>query len=350
MSSDGRAFIVFEGSPGRLLGEVIHGALDQSLVLQLLLGVLDGLMAMHKQGVLYLSLSPNRIVLREPPAGVLLLDGDHSCVRGRRRPIVLRDESAMITDRTDPELFLAPELESADNPGDEHADVFALGALAYLLYANTPPFAGSTYGDLRAAKRQRFAKIETLVPKLAPAVAELLNRMVNPDPTQRPRLAEVREIWQGRQPNNKLPPPFIRPQPAVPVPTDFSSAEGEAASNNNAGTVWLPPAARPSTEFSSYRIGSPESPTLIDTDFQAPRPPSHLPPLTNQATQILFRPELLPPRPKPGLPSYLVAMLVVVSVLCTGLLSLLASRWLWQLQEAQTQHTERLPLRLAGRK
>lgn len=355
LSSDGSAFIVFKGAPGRLLGEVIHGALDQSKLPQVLMGILDGLLAIHQAGVLYLSLSPNRIVLRHPSLAVLLQDGDNACLRSHPRPLLVRDETATITDLTDPELYFAPELFAENLTPDERADVFALGALAYLLYAGTPPYSGSTYGALRAAKRQPCRKLQALVPQLPLAIAELLNSMLAPSAAQRPSLAEVRRLWlqymstaSAGPPNQASnlagdPRPAPKRSPSPPAPTKkfpaVPLAPSEAAQpaapfsfasspDAYAGTIWVPNSGLPPANSARPPNVNFNQQTLIAPDNQVPQPS----PLSYQAncnlpTQLLFRPQVPPPAQRP----YWVAWAVAAAIFGTGLVSLLTARWLWPL-------------------
>lgn len=328
LSSDGSAFIVFEGAPGRLLGEVIHGALEQSKIPQVFVQILDGLLAIHQQGVLYLSLSPNRIVLRDPPMGVLLQDGDNVCLRSHPRPLLGRDEAAPITDLTDPELYFAPELITPGLTPDERADVFALGTLAYLLYAGTPPYAGSTYGALRAAKQQPCRKLQALAPQLPLVVAELINSMLAPNAAQRPSLTEVRRLWLQHMSTAPaaLPgqAPLTSSKPAQPAPpSSFESRPGAYA-----GTIWIPAAVSPLASAPHPPLANASHETLIFPNNQVP-PPSlpNSPAQSNLATQLIFRPQL-PPSPPPAQRTYWLILVVAMAVFSTGLASLMAARWL----------------------
>lgn len=234
LGSDGRAYVVLEDAVGPLLGEIIHSIADRAgLARRVMTDALAALRAAHQAGVLYLSLGPTRIVLRKEPLPILLLDGDGACLRSAPEPPPLRQAGQSILELNDPELYLAPEVSAGSGSIDERADIFALGAIAYLIYAGVPPYVAATYGQLRALKQTPARPLRERTPELAPALLALIDRMLAPRPEQRPSLAEVAAAWTQSQdlarpvrPLHALhAQPAMRPSgpPPLPRPTEAAA-------------------------------------------------------------------------------------------------------------------------------
>lgn len=283
LGSDGRAYVVLEDAVGPLLGEIIHSISDRAgLARRVMTDALAALRAAHQAGVLYLSLGPTRIVLRKEPLPVLLLDGDGACLRDAPEPPPLRQADQPILELNDPELYLAPEVSTGLGPIDQRADVFALGAIAYLIYAGVPPYVAATYGQLRTAKQTPARPLRELNPELAPALLALIDRMLAPQPDQRPSLTEVAEfltpstgpvrpprVQPAARPST--PPPLPRPTEAAatvvarkPLPPRLSPEKSEPARQPAAAAASPPPLPKSVT---------PQAPRPKSTTSPAATPP-----------------------------------------------------------------------------
>jgi len=141
-SHRGVPFLVMERLYGTTLDELIatrgarRGAIGDDL--ELLIGVADGLAALHEAGIAHLDLKPGNVILCGGGRTVLVDLGIMvpEVVAGPRGPCGTP-------------MYMAPELiEGALVPGKAGlADLYSFGALAFELFTGAPPFVG---GDLTA--------------------------------------------------------------------------------------------------------------------------------------------------------------------------------------------------------
>ena len=86
--------------------------------------------------------------------------------------------------------YLSPEQAAGDARVDQRADVYALGVVAYELFAGSPPFTGKTAQGLMAA---HIAETPTPLGErnlaVPPRVAQLVMRCLEKDPARRPATA-----------------------------------------------------------------------------------------------------------------------------------------------------------------
>jgi tetratricopeptide (TPR) repeat protein/tRNA A-37 threonylcarbamoyl transferase component Bud32 len=95
--------------------------------------------------------------------------------------------------------YMAPEQVAGDPNVDHRADIYALGCVAYELLAGQPPFHGQPPQRLLAAHlTERPKPVEQVRADVAPALAALVMRCLEKDPTLRPQSgAEVLEALEG---------------------------------------------------------------------------------------------------------------------------------------------------------
>ena len=92
--------------------------------------------------------------------------------------------------------YMAPEQAAADPTTDGRADLYALGAMAYEMLAGAPPFAGrSAQATLAAHAIERVPPVSELRPSTPPALAELVMRLLEKRPADRPQTAD--EVLQA---------------------------------------------------------------------------------------------------------------------------------------------------------
>ena len=87
-------------------------------------------------------------------------------------------------------MYMAPEQAAADPNTDHRADLYALGVVGYEMLVGAPPFYGRTPQALLAAQLTESPKpISSRRYDVPPALADLLMRMMEKDPANRPRTA-----------------------------------------------------------------------------------------------------------------------------------------------------------------
>jgi serine/threonine protein kinase/tetratricopeptide (TPR) repeat protein len=135
--------------------------------------IAKGLAHAHAYGVVHRDLKPTNVFLCEA-GGVKLLDFGMARAFGRRR-----------VEGGTP-VYMAPE-QHRGAPEDERSDVFALGVILFQMLANDLPFRGG------AGRSEVFAGAPPALDVPGePALGELVARMLEREPTKRPRdAAEV---------------------------------------------------------------------------------------------------------------------------------------------------------------
>ena len=146
----GELFIAMEKLEGESLGDRLkRGPLTAAEAVQVALGVLSGLEAVHARGLLHRDLKPSNVYLT--PHGVKLLDfglalpvstagGD----AGQTMPGLTLPGTVMGTP-----AYMAPEQVLAQ-PVDRRTDLYALGALLFEMLTGAPPFQAATPAETLA--------------------------------------------------------------------------------------------------------------------------------------------------------------------------------------------------------
>ena len=142
---DGELFVVMELLTGETLADRIsRGPIPLGEALQIALGVLGALEAVHSHGIIHRDLKPSNIFLTEH--GVKLLDfGVARHHAGDPQLTLTRPGAVVGTPR-----YMAPEMVS-NTPVGPVADLFALGAILFEMLTGKPAFGGRTIFEVCAA-------------------------------------------------------------------------------------------------------------------------------------------------------------------------------------------------------
>ncbi len=161
-------YLVLEFLRGQTLARRLdQGAMSVLESVRVAVEVAKGLAHAHQHGVVHRDLKPGNIFLCDD-GQVKVLDLGLAHAFGRRR-----------VDGGTPG-YMAPE-QQRGAPEDERTDVFALGVILYRMLAEAAPF---------PRERGRIARpARTLAVPGAPALGELISRMLEQDPVKRPRSA-----------------------------------------------------------------------------------------------------------------------------------------------------------------
>lgn len=125
---------------------VRDGELPINEAVQLLRDVVDALAHAHKHGVVHRDIKPENV----------LLSGRHALVTdfGVARAISQAAGTENLTTAgvaLGTPTYMAPEQVTADPAVDQRVDIYAVGIVAYELFAGAPPFTGSSAQEIMAA-------------------------------------------------------------------------------------------------------------------------------------------------------------------------------------------------------
>ena len=139
----------------------------------------------HGQGVIHRDLKPSNVLFAE---GGRVVVGDF----GLARLLATSDGTLTATGmRMGSPEYWSPE-QAAGDPVSERADVYALGCILYHLVSGGLPFPGE---DRLAAGYRRVHEDATPLPDAGGA---LIARMMERDPSRRPRAEDVLALLDGR--------------------------------------------------------------------------------------------------------------------------------------------------------
>jgi serine/threonine protein kinase len=138
---DGELYLAMELLEGEsLAARIARGSLTVSEAASIALGILAGVEALHRHGVVHRDLKPSNVFLT--PHGVKLLDFGVAVASSS-------DPSSTMTKLTTPGMvvgtpqYCAPE-QLRGEPADPRTDVFAAGVILYEMLAGQIPFTGRT--------------------------------------------------------------------------------------------------------------------------------------------------------------------------------------------------------------
>ena len=139
---DGELFLAMELLQGESLAtRLVHGALPLGEAVSVALGVLHGLEALHRQGLVHRDLKPSNIFLT--PHGVKLLDfGLTTAVQDPVSDATATRLTQAGTVVGTPQYAAPEQLQRGDV--DTRTDLFAVGVVLYEMLAGRPPFAGAS--------------------------------------------------------------------------------------------------------------------------------------------------------------------------------------------------------------
>ena len=336
---EGAAYLVME----LLEGESLERRMERQMPLPLALAVdiglqiLSALEAAHSRGVVHRDLKPANVWLSPTPAGpyVKLLDFGIAKLKSTDefREVNTRPGSMMGT----PE-YMAPEQAISADQVDARADLYSFGVILYeMLSGRHPVDSEDGHEILERLIRGDVRKLATANPSVPAALASLVDRLVAPDPDQRPASAAlVRSelvpharasgmVWQGDRlsvpvpdtvpPDDKAAPGFLTHPRTVAV-----SAKTETASMPAVAGIAFAPTAVATRAPAKRRRRWPwvvltlfvlalgglgfwafMNPSVFD-DSALPPLPAPLPSIEPAGPPVDLAPPLAPERPLPAPP------------------------------------------------
>jgi serine/threonine protein kinase len=224
-------FIVMEYVRGETLDESIRRRAPIALgeKLRLLAELCAGLAHAHAAGIIHRDIKPANLVvdlhgrLKILDFGIARVDSDATLRPGQLTQVVVQIGTPG---------YMSPEqIESGEV--DARSDLFAVGAVAYALVSGREAFPGATTGQIeRQVLGERPVPLESSVPGLDPAVAEIIAGALEKDVRQRcqsaAELADAFDRARARLPEEGRPP---RQTPPPPRPTGDRKSRHERAAD-----------------------------------------------------------------------------------------------------------------------
>ncbi len=157
----------------------------------LLLGVecAKGLDGIHRAGMVHGDLKPTNVFIAEDNGALVIKLGDLGMARSLAGSGVW-DAEAIASNAT-----IAPELLDHGGPADIRTDIYALGAILYLLATGKPPYVAPSREELaRILRHDNLPDPCALDPSLPTTLAAVVARAIARDPADRyPVPAQLRE-------------------------------------------------------------------------------------------------------------------------------------------------------------
>jgi len=189
-----------EGSPGLLmeyiegttLREVLsHGQLTLAQAEQVGKGLLAGVSAAHRAGLIHRDLKPANIMMQIQGKRMIPKITDFGLVK-----VLESDPSSDFDTRTGIVLgtphYMAPEQFDDAKNVDRRADVFSVGVILYQLVSGARPYDGIGLLDiLNKAKEGDYIPIEDRVPKATEGMRVAIEAALQPDPANRVGNCEI---------------------------------------------------------------------------------------------------------------------------------------------------------------
>ena len=184
---EGRQYLVTEFVDGGTLKEwAQHEKRDCREVLELLVGVADGLAAAHEAGILHRDIKPANILITKSGYAKL---ADFGLAKLTERPAAADDATRTMTDELTRRgtvvgtiAYMSPE-QASGRGLDARSDVFSFAIVMYQMLAGRRPFEGST--DLEVLQTIIHASPAPMGNEIPAAVRAMVQKALANDPGQR---------------------------------------------------------------------------------------------------------------------------------------------------------------------
>jgi eukaryotic-like serine/threonine-protein kinase len=233
---DGRVYLVMELLRGRTLADrMAEGRMSPLEAIDVLREIAAAASAAHAHGVVHRDLKPDNIFLNEGPGGhptVKLVDWGIAKLTDEPPPIanVSGQGSGPLT--TTGMLLGTPQYVSPEQARgrelDARTDIYSLGAIAYEMFLEGPPFVADSVADIVAMHlREPPPPPSEVWPDIPNDLEKVLLEMLAKDPDGRPTLADVsvRLMMVRRELEARTSNPSIRRLAAGSVPPAMTSIQ-----------------------------------------------------------------------------------------------------------------------------
>ena len=236
--ADGRQYLVTELVDGGTLRDWAHAEprMWRSIV-ELLVGVADGLATAHTAGILHRDIKPENILVTRSGYAKLADFGLAKLHEASGPDASQAQTRAGVVVGTIP--YMSPE-QAAGRPLDARSDIFSFGVVLYELLAGRRPFAGDS--ELAMLQTLATATPPPLEARLPAALRNAVEKMLEKDSadryqTMRDVVVDLRRL--ARQSGESVTPPAVRPRSWRLVAAAASVLLALAALALVAGSGWL---------------------------------------------------------------------------------------------------------------
>ncbi len=161
-------------------------------VVHILRDVARALAFAHGEGIVHRDIKPENILISGGAAVVTDFGIAKALASSRTQEGSAGDTITQLGTSIGTPAYMAPEQAAGDPDTDRRADVYAWGVVAWELVARKHPFSSRTTPQamIVAHMGETPAPLATVRPDVPPALAALIARCLEKDPTQRPQTAE----------------------------------------------------------------------------------------------------------------------------------------------------------------
>jgi tetratricopeptide (TPR) repeat protein/tRNA A-37 threonylcarbamoyl transferase component Bud32 len=195
---DGKQFFVLEFVDGMSLRELMRtypeGKCDFQTVLRMGMDICGALQYAHSQGVLHRDIKPENILVTEEGVAKLM---DFGLAKMLGQPSITQEGVIVGT-----VAYVAPEI-ALGKGADARSDLYSFGAVLYEAVTGKPPFLGEDPVKIIFSHIHDYpVSPSRLNPKVSPALAECIMKLLEKEPGKRYQSAEdllkvLREIAEG---------------------------------------------------------------------------------------------------------------------------------------------------------